>query len=82
MSYRRRDFRPDKLPERMQRVDIREHFGLHVPTQIHSNRNRYFYSYCRQTTTEMGKEFTNSHKARQRRHNQRVIRDALRGEGE
>lgn len=80
MSYRRRDFRPDKLPERMQRVDIIEHFGLHQPTQLQSHRNRYFYSYTRQITTEMGKDFTESHKARQRRHNQRVIRDALRGE--
>jgi hypothetical protein len=80
MSYRRRDFRPDKLPERMQRVDIREHFGLHVPTPVQSRSNRYFYSYSAQTTTAGGKEFTNAHKARQRRHNQRVIRDALRGE--
>lgn len=77
MSYRRRDFRPDSMPERMQRVDIREHFGLHVPTP---RSRRFSYCYYAQTTSATGRAFTDSHTVRQRRYNKQVIRDALRGE--
>lgn len=79
MSYRRRDFRPDKLPERMPRRNPADLYGLYVPTmkQVH---NHMYMIWHNETTSWQGRVFTDSHTVRQRRYNQQVIRDALRGE--
>jgi hypothetical protein len=78
MGYRRKDFRPDKLPERMYRQDPADLYDLYVPTP-RVQRSHYYISW-RLVTTSQGNEFTRSHTTRQRQHNRRVIQQALRGE--